>query len=574
MTEITSILNSTIRRQALLERLKSHESAQFLKAFKDFEKLIKSSFADLDGEILELNKRQMQSFMSSLEGGLQEIFEPYTEQYFTELEELAGVYSTVTATDLKSIAGGQTKINKLSSAVAFKSGMDKPMSANGKLLKPFFNDMTNREAVRVTDAVRKGFTEGKTNKQLVQELIGTKKLKFQDGILNTSRRNASAVVRTATQHMANVARVETFQANADIVSDYKIVSTLDSKTSAQCRALDNEEFEYGKGPLPPFHIQCRTTVAPVLNDEFKFLDDNATRSSKDGPLDADISYYDWLDSQPEGIKLQVLGKERYDLFTQPGMTVERFKKLQLDKNFKPMTLAQMRELDPKAFKDLDGFRTVNLENRPKFKDRRAEFDKLLLAGDVEGFREAVKLPEGIRSNIKIKTVTAGAKDVIDKAIVYLNEILPPEMGNRISRGVVRAEKTRGRAHFLPVTKSLTVGPRVTTAIHEMAHSLEFQSKKLSKKTKSFLKSRADGEQAQKLSVLTGISRYSPREIAFRDKWEENGGSVYTGKVYHGDGTEIISMGLERLYANPMKFAKDDPEYFDFLIKVLQHSEEK
>ena len=572
MTDIT-LINSAIRRQVLLEQLKSHQTEKFLRAFRDFEKMIKSSFADLDEDLLDLNRRQLNNFMKSLEGDLEQIFEPYTKEYFEELEELAGVFSTVTATDLKSAIGGDTKINKLSSTVAFRKGMDKPMSANGKLLKPFFNQMTNREAVRVTDSVRKGFTEGQTNQEIVKSLIGTKKLNFNDGILKSSRRNAKAVVRTATQHMANVARVETYTANADIVTGYKILATLDSKTSPQCRALDQQEFELGKGPMPPLHVNCRTTTTPVLDEEFDFLNDNGTRSSSGGPLEADTSYYEWLDSQPEAVKLKVLGKERYDLFTQPGMTVERFRKLQLDKHFQPMTLDEMKSLDPDAFKGVEEIKAVNLANRPKFSDRRAEFDRLILEDDVDGFREAVKMPEGLRSNIRIRSVTSGAKGVIDKATDFLNEVLPPEMGARISRGVVRAEKTRGRAHYLPVTKSLTVGPRVSTAIHEMSHSLEFQSKKLSKKTKSFLKKRANGEQAQKLSVLTGISRYEAREIAFKDKWEDLGGSVYTGKLYNNDGTEIISMGMERLYANPLKFAKEDPEYFDFLIQVLQHSED-
>lgn len=40
-----------------------------------------------------------------------------------------------------------------------------------------------------------------------------------------------------------------------------------------------------------------------------------------------------------------------------------------------------------------------------------------------------------------------------------------------------------------------------------------------------------------------------------------------GKYYKGH-TEIISMGLELLYDDPIGFAERDPEYFKFLTGIL------
>ena len=45
----------------------------------------------------------------------------------------------------------------------------------------------------------------------------------------------------------------------------------------------------------------------------------------------------------------------------------------------------------------------------------------------------------------------------------------------------------------------------------------------------------------------------------------------TGKKYGGGGTEIISMGLEQLWDNPSKFAKEDPEYFNFMLVTLENA---
>ncbi len=84
------------------------------------------------------------------------------------------------------------------------------------------------------------------------------------------------------------------------------------------------------------------------------------------------------------------------------------------------------------------------------------------------------------------------------------------------------------------------------------------------------------EAPQKLSLLTGNSGYSDDEVAIEDSWEANGGTVYSGKVYHpgkiialSDCTEILSIGLERLFRDPYDFAKKDPEYFDFVVSVLR-----
>lgn len=42
-----------------------------------------------------------------------------------------------------------------------------------------------------------------------------------------------------------------------------------------------------------------------------------------------------------------------------------------------------------------------------------------------------------------------------------------------------------------------------------------------------------------------------------------------GKIYP-DGTEILTMGIERLHADPIEFYMNDPEYFKFVIQTLQH----
>ncbi|MCM8534216.1 MAG: minor capsid protein [Lentisphaeraceae bacterium] len=558
--------DSAVRRQALIERLKASETQEFFKSFKEIEKLLKSSFSELDSDLIDSNVKELNKFIAQVNRDLREVLEPYKQDYYNDLEELAEVTAVTTGSDLYNNIGKAKAVNVLANGVAASKSFSTPMNPNGKLLKPFFDRMTNQEVLRVTDEVRKGYQQGRTNSEMVRSLVGTKARQYKDGVLDISKRNATALIRTSTQHVASVARIETFKNNTDIVSSYKIIATLDSRTSSQCRSLDNQVFEFGKGPITPIHIGCRSTMTPELSDEFSFLSEGRTRSSNDGQISSKSSYYDWLKKQPKSTQLEVLGRDRFDLFNKKGMTAERFRSLQLDKSFQPLTLAEMKDIDS------DAFIKPKRGKKPTFKDRKKSIDSLILQGDESALKEAIKMPEDFRSSIVIKNVTPKARDSVDKATDFLNELLPPDTGDLISRGVRRARMSQGRGHYTPHNKELVTSGRVTTTIHEMSHAIEFQSPKIAKASNDFLKSRAGDERPKKLRHLTNFN-YAHNEIAYEDSFAKNGGSHYMGKIYKGPATEIITMGMERLYKEPLKFAKDDPEYFDFMIKTLQHQEE-
>jgi hypothetical protein len=67
--------------------------------------------------------------------------------------------------------------------------------------------------------------------------------------------------------------------------------------------------------------------------------------------------------------------------------------------------------------------------------------------------------------------------------------------------------------------------------------------------------------------------YKPHEVGVDDDFAKAFGGDkergrYAGKDYHGKYTEVVSMGLEQLHRDPVKFAKDDPEYFNFVMGAL------
>lgn len=121
----------------------------------------------------------------------------------------------------------------------------------------------------------------------------------------------------------------------------------------------------------------------------------------------------------------------------------------------------------------------------------------------------------------------------------------------------RAHHTRGAIH---VSRNETIA----TVIHELAHELE-QSSGAQARIREFFERRTQGDEWESLRELTGKA-YRPDEVTKRDRWLH----PYMGKYYPTEGiTELISMGVEYLYRDPIGFSRDDPEMFDFIYDLVR-----
>ncbi|MNJ69928.1 hypothetical protein D3C77_663340 [compost metagenome] len=62
-------------------------------------------------------------------------------------------------------------------------------------------------------------------------------------------------------------------------------------------------------------------------------------------MSSKTSYSEWLARQPAAFQSDVLGPERYKLFSKGELSIDRF----VDDNGKTLTLKQLREREPLAF---------------------------------------------------------------------------------------------------------------------------------------------------------------------------------------------------------------------------------
>jgi SPP1 gp7 family putative phage head morphogenesis protein len=184
---------------------------------------------------------------------------------------------------------------------------------NGEVISKAFRGIAVDQAERFSQVVRQGLLTGEPTPAIAKRLIGN--LQFGEEAktvkqLVAAGGQATAVadnqiitlVRTSVNQVANAASQQVYEANQDITKKYRYVATLDTRTSSICRALDGREFEYGKGPTPPQHFNCRSTTVPVIDyKELGFTPPPpAKRASKGGQVPADVSYGDWLANKQKG----------------------------------------------------------------------------------------------------------------------------------------------------------------------------------------------------------------------------------------------------------------------------------
>jgi SPP1 gp7 family putative phage head morphogenesis protein len=666
--------------QVYLEQLKSQLVLDFDAAIAEMDQRILGVLGALQNNALSrMDQVALNGLLGQLRDTQVELHAGALSQLTDQLVEVAGFETAFQANTLKAVVlQGPRKANHEittpPSRVAYERALQNPVGDTGVLLEPFIKGWSQSAIANVNGLVLTGWSQGRTIDQVKRDLLGDAVKGLRDPATRKARREAAAMVRTATQHVSNQARAATWEANDDLVKGYRWTSTLDSRTTPQCAGLDGHEFKLGKGPLPPAHINCRSTTVPVLGREFDFLDKGATRSSASGYVPAKQTYYDWLKGQPKDFVEGAIGKDRATLLLSGKMTATQFKDLNLGKNFAPRTLAEMAAKQPELFRNVGLDKYVGklppdpvppLKPKPApapkptpppapkvttgeqaFRDLQTIVAKhSAQAGGEKALAEVTRLekelsrierelkrvgptnvpmkdlialnnqytetkrelvaartvardletrirdemrtrlfdpkPSAVIEPLKIygSTATATTRKRVAEGTANVSGLLRPELVKAINdSGKLRYVKmlpADGRAYYMSSSGSIYIRPTqdLSVIMHELMHSLEYADSEVSQATKAFLLERAGGPGSitTPLSKLTGNSNYGADERAFEDKWHANGGDHYMGKNYghSSPATELLTMGVERLWKNPLEFLRNDPEYFEFIVKLLK-----
>lgn len=137
--------------------------------------------------------------------------------------------------------------------------------------------------------------------ELTQNIItGADPQKAIDAIakkMNTSKSNAGRLVMTEEAYFSSVAQGKSY--NDLGVEQYDVLATLDSHTSEICQSLDGKTFDmkdYKAGvTAPPFHVRCRSTTVPHLDEEVWGVGERAARdeNGKTYYVPDNMTYPEW-----------------------------------------------------------------------------------------------------------------------------------------------------------------------------------------------------------------------------------------------------------------------------------------
>lgn len=181
--------------------------------------------------------------------------------------------------------------------------------------------------------VRSGLAAGETNQQIIQRIVGKQGV---PGVMDVVRRNATALVQTSVQAVANDARRNTYKANDDIVKGIQQVSTLDGHTSLTCVAYSGCQWDLEFKPIgkkklaynggTPRHFNCRSLETP-LTKTFREMGidvdepNPTTRASDEGQIAADTTFEGFLDRKTKAYQDSMLGEGRGDLWRAGKITL-------------------------------------------------------------------------------------------------------------------------------------------------------------------------------------------------------------------------------------------------------------
>lgn len=154
-----------------------------------------------------------------------------------------------------------------------------------------FSDRIWKNKSYLVDSIREEITQ-----KIIQGTDVRKVSKEIASKMQSGRFNANRIVRTETAHVIEEATAKAYEESG--LEEYRVIATLDTKTSPVCRKMDGKVFKLEDRIVgvnyPPFHPNCRTTTSP--NGRMTDRDERIARdrSGKNILVKWDMTYEEWF----------------------------------------------------------------------------------------------------------------------------------------------------------------------------------------------------------------------------------------------------------------------------------------
>lgn len=359
-----NLLEVLTQHQAYLYRTSSQSVNELLGLFNDDTNAMLSKLRDLLDELSDSEKIALAGgkYTTSNLREIRDLISQWFSSVNTSLPEAFAVSATAMAVYEASYIAKLfgAKLNKPDGEKLFSAAKKVPL-AGGALVDDLLSRIAESARQKVEYAIRDGISTGKTNQEIIQRIRGTKRLNFEDGLLNSTKSDIDRTVRTVRSHVGNQAYLDSYK---KIGFEYvRFVSVLDGRTSKLCASLDGSIWEINDPSkrVPPLHPHCRSILVPVDKDgqlvgERPFVMDERKvkdipkdeRSQLIGQLDANTTFKEFFKKTDDFFQKEWLGPTRYKLYKEGKFDFEKF----FDPEGRLYSLDELRKLDEKAFKEL------------------------------------------------------------------------------------------------------------------------------------------------------------------------------------------------------------------------------
>lgn len=340
------VINAILARSLDILKLSANEQREVLRLIQGLQRELVQKLSE--GNLTEFSKARLQSLLNECDAMIAQYYGQAQGQLALTLNELGTLEAQHTADVLTSVLATAKIEATIPSATVLKRLVSN-IIIDGTPLAGYWERQAGDTAYRFAQQVRMGIVAGETNQQIISRIIGKS---GEMGVMDITRRNAAALVQTATLTVANTARSETYHANADIMYGERWVSSLDSHTCISCAARDGLKWDLDGKPvghklpyiIPALHVNCRCALTawlkPIILKNGAEIDlRGSQRASTDGSVSSKLTFSDWLASKSPEFQDAQLGVGKAELFRQGKLTLADM----LDMKGQEMTLVQLKE---------------------------------------------------------------------------------------------------------------------------------------------------------------------------------------------------------------------------------------
>lgn len=347
MSANSFLIDQYTRHQTFVQRYSTSERKKMVKYLNETTKLIEGMLEEAN---TEFSQNRFESLLKSLNTALRDQYKLMSNDIIInatkfakqELEYNKNILNTATVDNYDVFVPDYEVLAE--AALSSKLTLNSKQHDVRSLLAEFSDKQVNTLINQIRTSVGKGFTNPEIRKQVLSRTRDQvlSKAKFQ-------RRQADTLIRTVNNHISSDARKKVLENNQEILEGFRVVATLDSKTTFICASKDQKVFDLDE-PRPPYHYNCRSVHTPVLKQEYQAaipgLTTRAARiDGKTKQINSYKTFEGYLKDQPIEFQKDYLGATRYKLWKQGNLKIDKF----VDYNDNELSLDELRAREPEAF---------------------------------------------------------------------------------------------------------------------------------------------------------------------------------------------------------------------------------